>query len=742
MSTRKPSIALGNAAVFAGSPKLQRWVDLIAALLARSLPATFEDLARAVPAYAVKVAAYESERAEKRKRTLHESLKRAFERDKDQLRALGVPIESLPDEDGNASGAYRLRRRDFYLPYLCFAVPGGRVSRPAKTDRWGYQALASLTFEADELQAIVDAASCVRALGDPLLASDVQSVLRKLAVDLPLDSVAVSAAEPKIVLPRSRPDATTFEILSDALIRRKFATFTYHAMSTDRTDVREVEPYGLFFLNAHWYLAARDRGRDEIRNFRLNRISGADVNAQRPQTADYVVPNAFRLRDHARSRQAWELGDGDAKPAIVEFGGSSGPTVAAARLGQPIAGRENQRSFEVRRIDPFVRWLLSFAGEMRPLAPADIVERYGREVTATAATYNGEPLIEPRRRQSHTSPAVPSEAAWQPKGAAAQLKRILQVVPEIADGEEHSLSSVAERTGTSVETLRRDLYSLVVRFDTPAGFVEGVQLFVEPNRVSVVSNHFARPMRLTVSELCALELGVAILRARRPPDEHRLLERTRGRLRAMIAQLPGDPIPDGLYGASLGDQGSTAHLAEVSTALRERRKLRLVYRRSGSAASAERVVCPYALVASSGALYIIARCDQEESVRVFRMDRVQEAEATHQRFEMAPDFSVDAVLRKGRVFHNDQPSSMLVRYSPNVARWIAEREGRVPDDDGRLVIEHPLADWEWGMRHVLQYGPDAEVLEPAGLRLQLRERLAAIASQVGAFDPGLHGGSS
>ena len=38
-------------------------------------------------------------------------------------------------------------------------------------------------------------------------------------------------------------------------------------------------------------------------------------------------------------------------------------------------------------------------------------------------------------------------------------------------------------------------------------------------------------------------------------------------------------------------------------------------------------------------------------------------------------------------------------------------------------MEHPLADWEWGMRHVLQYGRDAEVVEPAALRERLKARL-------------------
>lgn len=66
---------------------------------------------------------------------------------------------------------------------------------------------------------------------------------------------------------------------------------------------------------------------------------------------------------------------------------------------------------------------------------------------------------------------------------------------------------------------------------------------------------------------------------------------------------------------------------------------------------------------------------------------------------------------------------MRVRYSPRIARWIAEREGKALAADGSLEMEHPLPDWEWGMRHVLQYGRDAEVVEPAALRERLKARL-------------------
>ena len=728
--------------------KLQRWVDLLAALLVRVHPATFEELAKDVPEYWLRLRDADAEPDDRRRATQLQTLKRTFERDKDELREFGVPIESVPDESGNPVGAYRLRRKDFYLPYLCFAVPGGGVRRPERPDRWGYQALTALTFEPDELQAVVDAAACVRGLGDPLLAADAASALRKLAVDLPVDDTPASPDEPRVLLPRTQPGAPVFEALGDALARRKTVRFTYHAMSTDRREEREVEPYGLFFLNGHWYLAARDLARDELRNFRLNRVSAPVVNGRRPQSADYEIPPTFRLREHARSRQAWELGGQDAVRVVVELAAHSGPSRAAARLGQPVEGHEARRAFEVRRVDAFVRWLLSFAGDVVPVEPPDVVRRYRDAAAAVAGLYAArrDDVVPPPADATAAPPAsvdapmrrrgrgARADEAWQPTGAAAQLRRILHVVPQIADGEEHPLADVATRIGSDAATLRRDLYSLVTRFDVPPGFVDGVQLYVESDRVSAVSNHLLRPMRLTVSELCALELGLAVLHARRPPDEQPVIDRARDRLRSVIAKLPDDPIPDGLHGASLGEHGSTADLAAVRTALRERRKLRLDYWRSGAAEASRRVVCPLALVAANGMVYVIAHGDGDEAIRVFRMDRVEGAETLDETFEPRAGVSLDAVLRDGRVFHRDDAGTMRVRYSPRIARWIAEREGRPLAADGSLELLHPLADGTWALRHVLQYGPEAEVLEPAALREAVRDRLGVILRTLPAGD--------
>src|SRR5687767_15053199 len=100
-----------------------------------------------------------------------------------------------------------------------------------------------------------------------------------------------------------------------------------------------------------------------------------------------------------------------------------------------------------------------------------------------------------------------------PANAAAQLRRLLQLIPEIADGKPHRIDNLAERLGVDRQTMLRDLNALADRFDDPGGFVEGVQIFLDEDSISLMTDHFRRPMRLTLSELGALELGLALLRS-------------------------------------------------------------------------------------------------------------------------------------------------------------------------------------------------------------------------------------
>jgi proteasome accessory factor C len=307
--------------------------------------------------------------------------------------------------------------------------------------------------------------------------------------------------------------------------------------------------------------------------------------------------------------------------------------------------------------------------------------------------------------------------------ATDQLRRILALIPALADGEPHKIQDLVWDVGLDRSTMLHDLHSLTERFDVPGGFVEGLQIFIDGDTISVVPNHFLRPMRLTKGELCALELGLAMLRGERPYEEHRAIDRARITLQAVIAKLPDEEIAGSLRYAALSVAGDLEHLRRLQEAFRQRRRVRLRYRKAADQRASMRVICPYGIVFASGMWYAVAHCDGADEVRIFRLDRIEGVEQLETKFEAPRENVIETILREGRAFQSRKPGPLRARYSPRIARWIAEREGKRLDEDGSLTMEHPLADTDWAVRHLLQYGPEVEVLEPEEIRVELQRRL-------------------
>ena len=162
--------------------------------------------------------------------------------------------------------------------------------------------------------------------------------------------------------------------------------------------------------------------------------------------------------------------------------------------------------------------------------------------------------------------------------AAGQLRRILQLVPAVADGERHNLEDLAGRVGVERAVLLQDLVSLSRRYEEPGAFVAGLQIYIDGRQqVEVISNHFLRPMRLTRSELLALELGLAMIARERPAEEQRSIQGARERLQAVLARLPEGVGLDDRRTAAISPPPDMLHLRALREALRTRHKVRLGY---------------------------------------------------------------------------------------------------------------------------------------------------------------------
>ncbi|MBM3672929.1 MAG: WYL domain-containing transcriptional regulator [Actinobacteria bacterium] len=192
--------------------RVERLVNLTATLLDTRRPLTLDDLAERLEP------AYPSDKAAQR---------RAFERDKETLRDLGVPITIETIDALGGEQGYRIRPEDYYLPELALA--------------------------AEERAALHVAVTAVRLFGGAG-----REGLRKLG------GFEGTGAAPLAHLESTPALAELF----DAVAKRRVVTFEY------RGETRRLEPYGVVHRFGHWYVVGRDQDREAPRAFRVERIEG------------------------------------------------------------------------------------------------------------------------------------------------------------------------------------------------------------------------------------------------------------------------------------------------------------------------------------------------------------------------------------------------------------------------------------------------------------------------------------
>ncbi|MGI8578226.1 MAG: helix-turn-helix transcriptional regulator [Nocardioidaceae bacterium] len=192
---------------------------------------------------------------------------RMFDRDKEELRDLGVPIDVGPVEKAfEDEVGYRIRRDRFELPEI------------------------SLT--ADEA-AVVGLAA--RVWQHASLASDTSQGLRKLrAGGVDVDESALAILEPQLAT-----DEPAFDAVFNAVVTQTPISFPYRASGTMTSAERHLDPWGIVSWHGHWYVVGRDRDKDAPRMFRVSRISGDVVIVG--ASGNYALPADLDLRALASS---------------------------------------------------------------------------------------------------------------------------------------------------------------------------------------------------------------------------------------------------------------------------------------------------------------------------------------------------------------------------------------------------------------------------------------------------------
>ncbi|MFQ5705218.1 MAG: helix-turn-helix transcriptional regulator [Gemmatimonadales bacterium] len=334
--------------------KTARWLDLLALLLSRRYPLTREEIFE-------RVEEYRKARERDDSETARESLRRRFERDKDQLRAIGINIETVDiptaEFDEPAKG-YVLQERDFYLPYLEFVDGKVAGDRP-------YRGLVRVPLSSRDLELLDRATNRIAQRSEFPLSLAAASARRKLQFDLPL---SIRSVEHVLAAPLATGSDNALATLQRAVAARIAVSCSYYTIGRDSEQRREIEPYGLFFSWSRWYCVAFSRERDALRLFRVDRMKDVTLLEHCP----FDVPDDFSVRDYV-GRAPWALGSGKPTAATVRFSFPESRWVQAQGVGSVIEDVTPDGGsvirFAVTEEAPFLRWLLTFRDHARVLEP-------------------------------------------------------------------------------------------------------------------------------------------------------------------------------------------------------------------------------------------------------------------------------------------------------------------------------------------------------------------------------------
>ncbi|GAB2982101.1 MAG TPA: WYL domain-containing protein [Actinotalea caeni] len=172
--------------------------------------------------------------------TSDEAFERMFERDKEHLRQLGIPIVTLTDAVHEDEVGYRIDTAAYSLPPIHLS--------PAQM---GVLSLAAEVWQD----------------------STFASAARRGLVKLKAVADGSAAAAPGVTLRVRGPEPAMDDLLA-AIAERAPVRFSYRAAYSGEVTVRTVEPWRVYARDRGWYLVGHDRDRDAQRSFRTSRIIG------------------------------------------------------------------------------------------------------------------------------------------------------------------------------------------------------------------------------------------------------------------------------------------------------------------------------------------------------------------------------------------------------------------------------------------------------------------------------------
>ena len=284
-----------------------------------------------------------------------EAFKRMFERDKEELRDLGIPLETGRSSAIDDDLGYRISRQDYELPEIHL-----------EPDEAAVLGIASRVWQSAELAGAATGAALK---------------LRAASREADGDGDVVASPPPGIQ-PRLSTQEPAFGPLWEAVRDRRPVTFSHLAPGRSEATKRTLEPWGVVNRRGHWYVAGHDRTRNAPRVFRLSRITGPVKLAGPPGSVK--VPDGVDVRELVKD---WDKPQARDHTATLRVRADAGAALHRWGRAVPDATHPGWDRVMIDYSDPdwYAGYLASFGQDVVVLEPPELREAIIRHLKGTLA---------------------------------------------------------------------------------------------------------------------------------------------------------------------------------------------------------------------------------------------------------------------------------------------------------------------------------------------------------------------
>ena len=319
----------------------------------------------------------------------------------------------------------------------------------------------------------------------------------------------------------------------------------------------------------------------------------------------------------------------------------------------------------------------------------------------------------------------------------AEVIRQWSILRELEGSRGVTIDDLAERTGVTTRTIRRDLEALQT-----AGFPLFDDLFDGKRYWKLEQKAFKRldDTGFTLGELSALYFSRTLVEclAATPFQQDvssgfdKLAAALTPGMRHFLDRLPLVFEAKGAPARGLDDRAQRDHIAKLLDATLHHRRASMKYFSLSSQREKEYGVEPYRLVFSQGGLYLMAFVPEYNAFRTFAVERIRGISLHEERF--TPVDVPEVTFAHSLGVNEGAPERIEISFDRQIAPYIRERRWhasqQIADAPGGGIVVTLDVTNDWALRGwILSFGPLAKVLSPPALAAQIRDEVARAAAR-------------